>query len=102
MIQRRAAGSFFGRHEGSIMKQNGTGCLSIQDISPHLTPNRKRMPRAIPFCSALGLQSYVLSVLYGQIMEFSHVTSSQIADQIEKQLTPKEIKEELIQVWKAL
>lgn len=38
---------------------------------------------------------------YGEL-EFSHVTSSQIADQIEKQLTPKEIKEELIQVWKAL
>lgn len=38
---------------------------------------------------------------YGKL-EFSHVTSSQIADQIEKQLTPKEIKEELIQGWKAL
>lgn len=38
---------------------------------------------------------------YGNI-EVAKVNSSNISNQIEKNLTPKEMKEELIQVWKAL
>ena len=38
---------------------------------------------------------------YGKI-EVAEVNSGRILNGIEKQITPKEMKEELIQVWKAL
>ena len=51
------------------------------------------------FLFRLGLS--ILCFAYGKI-EVAEVNSGRILNGIEKQITPKEMKEELIQVWKAL
>ena len=67
--------------------------------------HRGRCSRGSLFLFRLGLSILCFACFvwmdYGKI-EVAEVNSGRILNGIEKQITPKEMKEELIQVWKAL
>ena len=69
--------------------------------TPVIHPRYGNLTTSVTEDDAAEDHSFLFRLDYGKI-EVAEVNSGRILNGIEKQITPKEMKEELIQVWKAL
>ena len=101
MIQKHAEENYSDRHADFIMRQAEARLYG--NLTTSVTEDDAAEDHSFLFRLGLSILCFACFVWmdYGKI-EVAEVNSGRILNGIEKQITPKEMKEELIQVWKAL